>query len=153
MSTWTLRQIDQARGLRAEAQVDPVLIQRGRLDALRETRAKLAQRLKEFAQPFVIEINEGDLQFSETPGEKEWEPVTVRCWWEPPTNEVELVGGQNDGMRLAVQRVGMPIEFARPMRPVEFFETAANEPVTLDRDTYVLSGWREDARIWVYEAR
>ena len=153
MSTWTLEQIAQARGLRAEAQVDPVVIERGRVDVLRETKAKLARRLREFAHPFVIEINEADLRFSETPGDEAWEPITIRCWWQPPTDEVELVGGQCDGMRLSVQRVGDPIEVARPLREVEFFETAANEPITLDRDTYVLTGWREEERVWVYQAR
>lgn len=150
MTTWTLDQVRQAEGLRATLHLDAMLVERANLDVKAAAAEKMARRLTDMAHPFGIELHPADFEVQwETPEDEPWH-VVGRMRWHPDVCEVELRGGHLDGTRMAVQNVGQPLQFARPRRPVEFFETAANEPIGLDVDIYTLGGWREDERVWVY---
>ncbi len=155
MSLWTMDQIGQARGLRAEAQISPEAIDRASFDMLGEVRRELAAAISTHAHPFAIEIHPQDLRFREVPGDKEWKPVAIRCWWEPMTLEVELAGGEKDGeilefrdaphgpLMVAVSVSGNPFAGSNDISPVG--------PAGLVQ-RYECSGWREVKRRWVYSA-
>ena len=150
MTTWTLEQVKQVRGLRAHMTVDAELVERHGDEARNEVATEMAKHLTHMAHTFAIELHWDDL-------EVQWSDVQDEPWhlaadmrWCPPTKTVELHGGHLDGQRYAIQHVGEPVRVPRPMY------TQVDHPedvITALADTYELVGWREDERVWVYATR
>jgi hypothetical protein len=153
VTTWTLKQVRQVEGLRAVMHLDASLAARANFGVKTAAAEKMARRLTDMAYPFAVELHPADFEVVWEDVEGEPWHIVGRMRWRPSVREVEFRGGRMDGMRLEVQQVGEPIEVARPMRPVGFFDTAADESIALERNMYRLAGWREDERVWVYEAR
>jgi hypothetical protein len=155
-TTWTLAQVAQAEGLRASVVVADEVIRRDPEHAQAFAEDEMAKRLTSMAHPFGIELHRDDFEVIwECDEATPWQ-VTGRMRWHPTTNAVELRGGHLDGQRWATQRVGDPFRVLRPATTPwwsDADETEATAAITEIVDTYELVGWREDERVWVYEAR
>ncbi len=153
MTVWTRAQIEQARGLRAQESVSREVMDSARTDVIRAIHARLARQIIDFAHPFVIEIDPADLRFVDHPGEKVWEPTTVRCWWEPQTEQVELRGGEQDGTVMAVR--GAPyapliVSVSASLMALGDVPPQPIAPVSTRTLRFECTGWDEVARRWVY---
>ena len=134
MTTWTMEQVRQARGIYAAAVIDPIMLERARVDVMQAARRKMFRKMVEMARPFVIELNPADVRFHE-----EADPfgIKVTSWWEPHTQEVELRGGVRDGEILAFRDA-----------PHGSLMVAVSTPIE-----YRCVGWSESDRRWVYGIR
>lgn len=151
MTTWTLRQIDQAKGLSWRT----VISRRALLDSdglIVDAALKQAGlELVEAGHTFGIEIHPDDLRI-ETSEMSEVCAVAGTVRWRPSTREVVLVGGPCDGSIYALRTVGEPLTvLARSLKPSTLLspQTAAIR-LDLDRVIYRLGGWHETDRRWVY---
>ena len=156
VATWTLRQIDQARRLYAEAQVADEMVHRHGEDVVLEaTRGELFKALRGLAHPFAIELDAGDLELLALRDPTTPWHVTVKARWNPSTNACELRGGPRDGEVIAHQRPGEPLFLPRiaplPHLVNDDATSAASGRADL-ADRYELAGWSETHRRWVYEA-
>lgn len=153
MTTWTLDQINQAERLRARLVLDDGMVQRD-AEVQEYAADEMAKQLIHMAHPFGIELHRDDFEVQWTRDDATPWQVMGKMRWRPATQTVELRGGHLDGQRWAVQKVGEPLLVPRPaVMPWldESTETSATA-VTKIADTYELAGWREDDRVWVYEA-
>lgn len=153
-TVWTREQIQQARGLRAQAVVDQEMIdRRALLDVFAATRQRLARAIVEMAHPFAIEINPGDLHFEEV---EEGFVVDVVACWRPTTKEVHFRGGARDGEILAIPNAG-PFGTVRvPRLALSAMDASGGvDPAALATlaDLYECVGWHETDRRWIYEVR
>ena len=154
MTTWTLEQVKQVRGLRAHMTVDAELVERHG-DAARDAVAtQMAKHLTRMAHTFAVELHWDDLevQWSDVPKEP-WH-IAADMRWRPPTKTVELHGGHLDGQRYGLEHVGESIRVPKPA-PFAWLPADLNpgDLVPDLADTYELVGWREDERVWVYATR
>lgn len=145
MTTWTMEQVRHARGLRARAEVDAVDVERYGDDIRSAAASKMARSLIHMAHSFAIElcVDDFDVTWSDIDGEP-WR-VAADMRWRPSMRPVELRGGHLDGQRYNIKHIGEPLRVPRPAHPGDLTPAFA--------DTYELVGWREDERVWVYEAR
>ena len=154
VATWTLRQIDQARGLRGRLYVWDDVIRQHEDEVMGATRGELAEALKQMAHPFAIDIHEGDLEFTTWRDETVPFAVRVDCRWNPTTNACEMRGGPRDGEVWANQHPGEPLKFA-VLESTPWYAaddtTEADAALTTRTVVYVLAGWSETHRRWVYE--
>lgn len=151
MTTWTLRQIDQAEGIRAKMYLSSEVVARSYVDVRAVTRKQMFQRMNEIAHSFAIELHPGDLRFRQR--DAEHMQVEVTAWWEPRTREVELRGGERDGEVLEFSGAPQsPILLAQSVGDLARLEPGDEIVPTMRPIVYSLSGWLEDERRWVYEA-
>ena len=156
MSVWTLRQIDQARGIHAKAEVDDTTLARHHDDVLNNLHHELAKAIRQIGQTFAIEIHPADVRLSEGPA-VDAPPFTVevQARWEPQVATVELRGGWKDGERMEYRDAPQPIRIPKPPPPLMMsaLENAyPTDPIDV-ADTYTCTGWHEQHRHWIYEAR
>lgn len=152
MTTWTMDQVAQAEGLYMRIVVDTDR-HPDDLEPMRQAAAsRMAKGLIQAAHPFAIELHPADLVVK-------WEPNESMPWgevgemrWRPSTTEVEMRGGQADGQRLQIRRVGDPINVA-VNTSAAWMREDATAPVLTKHLTYELAGWNESERVWVYELR
>lgn len=153
MSTWTLHQIGQVRGLWAQADVDVELLMKHEVEVAAATRAELFDQLRHHAHPLAVELHIDDMELLRKDfAEKPW-LVTFQARWNPSTNAVEMRGGPIDGAVYTVQKVGEPIKVptlnaARPW----LHDDAAPATITSNTVLYEYTGWNEAERRWVYSA-
>lgn len=152
MSAWSREQIAQARGIRAKVHVDQTLMARVRMDLMAATRQKMFKNMAHIGHSFAIELNPADVQFREAEDEDHPFCTVMTAWWEPQVDEVEFRGGPRDGMRLAVQQPERP-GLVREQQPIDWANVPTEpEPVMSDIVIYVVTGWHEQERVWIYEA-
>lgn len=155
MTTWTMDQVRRAESLRASLVVDAELIARDP-DFVRDAAVhEMAKYMAHLGHPYGLELHEGDFEaIWERSDSTPWQ-VTGRLRWHPRTNAVELRGGYFDGQRYAVRVVGEPLRVPRVATTpwLEADAGTAEAALTEMAETYELAGWREDERVWVYEAR
>lgn len=148
MTTWTLRQIDQAQGLSHRVAVShPAVLESAGL-AAELAGAGAAEALVEAAHTFGIELHPGDLTVEprELP-ELAATQITVR--WRPTTREVVPVGGPLDGEVGAHRLVPEPLVVA--LGPTLAWGGPDVGPHRHPRSmNYYLAGWHETDRRWVY---
>jgi hypothetical protein len=153
MTTWTMTQVTQAKGLFAKVALGVAPLTRTKnADAVtQETGREMFKQLVNMAHPFAIELHPGDMEVRwSRPADRPWH-IDGEMRWRPSTNCVELRGGHLDGQRYAVQRVGDPLKVMRPAPPVwQREDINPTDTITTMTDTYELVGWREDERVWVY---
>lgn len=158
MTTWTLDQIRQARGLRASLVVDVELVDRYGETVCREAEGEMAKALAQLGHPFGIDLDTTERDHYEVVWERSdatpWH-VTGRMRWNPATNVAELRGGHLDGQRYAIQKIGDPLRVPRLVASPFYDESATHAAAAMVEmaDTYELVGWREDEHVWVYEAQ
>lgn len=152
MTTWTIEQVRNVKGLRVTAALSQEQLARGYIDVQLATNERMAKQLIEAARTFGVEVNPADTEVRWSRDDEEpWvERGTLR--WGPATREVELRGGHHDGLRLQVDTVGTVILMATP-REVDWEATEPTEVLAPHVDQYHLDGWREDERVWVYSTR
>jgi hypothetical protein len=147
--TWDLATVSKVQGLYSEAHVDLALLMRE--GVAEEARERLARHFVEQARALAVEVNKGDLQFHEQDGTEVPFTRRVRAAWRPQTNAAEMRGGPADGQVYALQHVGEPYTIA----VMRAFNHRQPNPVDLtldeDRVVYVIKGWNETERHWVYE--
>ena len=155
MATWTMDQVRQASRLRAHLEVDDALIARDPENVKSAAEDELAKKVTSMGHPFGLEINRADLEAAWTVDDSKPWVVTGTMRWKPPVATAELRGGHLDGQRWALRKVGEPLRVPiQTMTP--WFDTDATEATAATVDmsvTYELVGWREDERVWVYEAK
>jgi hypothetical protein len=154
MTTWTREQIGQAERLTAKVALDDSLLTR-HPEVAEYAADKMARQLTHMAHPFAIELHRDDFEVQWTRDDATPWQVMGEMRWRPTTNAVELRGGHLDGVRYAVQKVGEPLRIPRAATTPWWTENeeSATAGVTGMADTYELVGWREEERVWVYEAR
>lgn len=156
MSTWTLEQISNVRGLWAETTVDEARTTQA--DALWDAvRSELFKTLRHMAHPFAVELDGGDLEFHKSDvADRPW-MFTVKARWNPSTHEVELRGGPADGRILAVARVGESLKVPVLTAPVYLMDADLYDPTgdltPSNAIRYDYAGWNESGRRWVYSAQ
>lgn len=155
MTTWTMDQVRHASRLRAQLEVDAALIARDSDNVKGAAENEMAKKVIAMGHPFGIEINHADLEAVWTREDNKPWVVAGVMRWNPRVATAELRGGHLDGQRWALREVGeplrVPIDTMTPWLDSAATETfAATVSMTL---TYELVGWREDERVWVYQAR
>jgi hypothetical protein len=156
MTTWSLEQIAQARGIHARCDVDEVEIGRHGDQLLGDVHRQLAKSMKHIGHSFAIEVDPRDVQLHKTSG-PDAPPfvVIVEAWWEPQVTTVELRGGWKDGERMEYRDAPQPIRILKPPPPLMMSDTISAhpfDPVDI-AETYVCTGWHEQERRWIYGPR
>lgn len=152
MTTWTMEQVRQVKGLRAAVHLDLELVDRSGGQAPIHAADKMVRKLIDMAHPFAVEPHPEDFDFIvERPAETPWAAI-LRCHWAPRTNAAILQGGPRDGERWAMQRIGDPftVEWLTETPWLDTDATHAEAAIIPGRITYELTGWHEGERAWVY---
>ncbi len=159
MTTWTMDQVRQVGGLRAEVTVDTELVDKYGDDVLNEATHQMAKRITDMAHPFGVELDPSFREDFEVVWDRSdatpWQAVG-RLRWNPSTHTVELRGGHLDGQRFQIRTVGEEFRVPRPASTPWYDETdvVSSAAMTELADVvYGLVGWREDEHVWVYEAK
>lgn len=147
MTTWSMDQVRQARGVYARAILDPTALSRARIDLMEAARRKMFKSMVATAHPFAIELHPDDIQFREDPHEF---GIAVTSWWEPQTNEVELRGGPADGTVLAFASAPHGSIKLPQVEAIDWQRPATEPVVSTLRLEYRCSGWSETSRRWIY---
>lgn len=160
MTTWTVEQIAQAERIYGKVFVDEAVIARAAMDVMTAVRNKMFREMSGVAHTFGLELHSGDLEFHERPASvDEGEPrftTRVEARWRPTTKEVELCGGPRDGEVMAFKYAGHPmslIEVVAPVNPFAERDTSPAPLVETHRISYLLTGWNEATRRWVYRLK
>lgn len=152
---WTMEQVQQVRGLRAEVAVDVELVERYGERVLDEVAGQMAKRITDMAHPFGVEIDSTRRDDFEVVWEKRdvapW-TATGRLRWNPSTHTAELRGGHLDGQRYELREIGEPFRVARPAITPWFDAEADDTSAALVEiaDVYEVVGWHEQDHVWVY---
>lgn len=160
---WTVEQIAQTEQIYGKMFVDEVTIVHAAGDLMTVVRDQMFRRLAGVAHTFGLELHPGDLEFREHPADPyNGEPLfttRVEARWRPTTKEVELQGGFGDGEVVVFRDAGQPmsrIEFVAPVNLGDSFAERDTSPASLvetHRISYLLTGWDEAARRWVYRPK
>lgn len=156
MVTWDRGQIHQVSRLRVELQIDNAYFrtpEEGQA-AIEFANIEMAKQLIEMGRPIAVEINPADTDTVWYRDDSKPWVVQGKMRWAPKTNIAELRGGHLDGIRYAIRQIGDPFKVQRPeikpWKDKSDLESASEINVTTD--IYELVGWREEERVWVYEA-
>ena len=152
MAVLAMAQVNNVARIRIDIAVDEEwLATAPETDLLGALLHKAHPALNAMANPFGVDVDVRDLVCEWMDGPN-FTKLARFHWW-PSTNEVEISGGDADGMILALR--------GAPRLPL-LRETASSLPVwTLDpalgpletrQETLIAVGWSEDSRRWVYSS-
>lgn len=148
---WDLKTVRQVEHLYVEG-----LLDEHHLGSFAEFHEILATRLKHEAHALAVEVDVRDVQFRDTTEDDDRNKARRRARgaWSPLTREVEMRGGEQDGVVATWERLGEPLRFPKRQGVMfvpesEMFVMPPDRP--FDVDTYELAGWSEADRHWVYD--
>lgn len=149
MTTWTMDQVWAVRRMWVAGWISEELAMAP--DALDAARWDSAHKLAAEARVHAVEIHPDDVRISIGHLERSTFTRPTRAWWEPLTEELELLRGSRDGEVFWSEAARRGDPFRTPGRRSPTF-AAIDAPTVIDLhiDTWVTHGWNEDARRWVY---
>lgn len=158
MTTWTMEQVHQVERLYAEMVLDGKFFHQDginrKVDIEEFSNKEMGKQLVEMGHPLGVEMNPQDFEVVWYRDEAKPWAVIGKMRWQPKTNIAELRGGHLDGTRYALRKIGDPFKAHRPeaLPWKDKSEVATSSEFTVVTDIYELVGWREDERVWVYQA-
>lgn len=151
MTAWTMDQVWAVRRLWVEGEVSEELAM---LPAAREAiHHDHAHHLAAEARVHAVEVHPDDVRISIGERESRTFRRATRGWWEPQTEELELLGGYRDGetFHFPGVRRGDPFRTPVVVAPTyAAFDAPLTPTATFTVDVWVPHGWNEEARRWVY---
>ena len=149
MSIWDIPTIRAVSHLRIEGWV-AYRAKRAAVNVQNREIERVCSMFVEEAHTLAVEVNKNDLKV-DVWKEDQRSAMHYRAYWEPATRTVELRGGPKDGTLMEVRDTHTPLYVANDLGVIYWEAMEPSSPVNWETLTYMMAGWSEEKRHWVFD--